>query len=217
MGLCSSSNSEVVETKDNRPSKNTGGAGMLSGLALKFPHISKSFKNVKGVFDANTDGKDVVSAAKLKQMMNSIGAVGITDEEVEKLFKVADLDGSRSISFREWLIMVGCGYYLDDKYLASESKDPQFAETRKGFKVVREAFDKIDADHGGSVDSTELKQALFETASSQESKDILEARFKELDFDGDGDIYFPEFMYGIVQWVGHGMDDEDDEEEEKQN
>ena len=61
-------------------------------------------------------------------------------------------------------------------------------------QVVKEAFEKIDSDHGGTVDVKELKKALFQTANSRQSREILEARFSELDFDSSGEVTLPEFM-----------------------
>jgi Ca2+-binding EF-hand superfamily protein len=77
---------------------------------------------------------------------------------------------------------------------------PQFTEISKGFKVVEKAFKDMDDDGSGTVDAKELKTALFASAGGSASA-TLEARFKELDFNGDGDVSFPEFLYGFSQWV----------------
>jgi hypothetical protein len=55
---------------------------------------------------------------------------------------------------------------------------------------------------------SELKRALFATAGNKDPT-LLEARFKELDFNSDGACTFPEFMYGFVSWVGFMEDDEE--------
>lgn len=81
--------------------------------------------------------------------------------------------------------------------------------------MVKKAFNDMDADKGGSIDIPELKSALFATANS-DNADVLEARFKELDFDGDGDIMLPEFLYGMVSWVGFADDIEEEQEEAEQ-
>ena len=90
-------------------------------------------------------------------------------------------------------------------------KDDRFHMIQKGFKVVEKAFHDMDADNGGSIDFAEMKQALFATASDG-NMEIMEKRFKELDFNGDGDIELPEFLYGMVSWVG--FTDEDEHEDE---
>ena len=86
--------------------------------------------------------------------------------------------------------------------MSVDQRGPDFEETQKGFKVVEHFFKKIDRDNGGSVDPQELKAALFEaSADGGTSQEILEARFKELDFNGDGNIEFPEFLYCMTKWV----------------
>ena len=175
--------------------------GILGGLALKFPTVRRSFKNVQKVFnDHAEDGS--INSLQLRQVMEDLGARDLGDDEIAKLFDMADLDKSKSVEFREFLIAVSVGYYLKEDVVSDHL---MFEENKRGFQVVKNAFEKIDIDHGGSVDIAELKKALFDVASSEESTDILENRFKELDFDSDGDIYFPEFLYGFVEWVGMGV------------
>merc|ERR1712228_424733 len=74
----------------------------------------------------------------------------------------------------------------------------------KEFLVAKEAFSYIDEDGSGEIDFDELKQAF---SSMKYNDDLIEQRFKELDFDGDKNIEFPEFVWGITAWVG--MDDDD--------
>lgn len=179
------------------------GAGKLSGMALKFPHIRKAFKNVKTVFDKMTDGKQgVVTADKLGAMLAELGAGDLPKEEIEKLFDRSDLDESKEISWKEFLIAVAEGYYLKDNAEAKVANDPNYEENRKGFKIVQDAFNSIDIDKGGSVDREELKKAMFASASGKQSQEIMDARFAELDFNSDGDVSFPEFLYGYINWVG---------------
>jgi Ca2+-binding EF-hand superfamily protein len=115
------------------------------------------------------------------------------------------MDGNATLSFREFLVSMAIGYYL-----THQSEDANFRKIQKGFRVVQKAFNDMDVDKGGSIDAKELKAALFATASGSDTE-LLEKRFTELDFDGDGDILLPEFMYGMVSWVGFA-DDIDEEE-----
>jgi len=254
---------------------------------------------------------DEISLDKLSEVLHAIsgGRRHFTDEEVRALFKTADLDGNKTISFREFLIAVALGYFLkeqpedeekdkehDDAKQqadktdeeetrsleeemaagssvavdatekiseekpeghAADSRKPSsdattdavsspavvassslpspsptlpassssvasasvpvpapllpasdFASIARGFRVIQKAFRDIDTDGSNSVDVSELKKALFATSQTKDQS-LLELRFKELDFDGDGDIYFPEFLYGFVSWVGFMEDEEE--------
>merc|ERR1711971_320812 len=75
-----------------------------------------------------------------------------------------------------------------------------------GFEVAKEAFGKIDKDGSGQIDFVELKEAFV----SMKEDDLIMERLKELDFNGDKEIEFPEFVWGLCAWVGM---DEDLEEE----
>lgn len=201
------------------PAKKKAGnqEGMLNALALQFPNINKSFKLVFKAFDSfHTAGqgiKEEISCDRLADVLNHVVGDGdkkFTEDESKALFSIADLDASKSLAFREFLISIAMGYYLSpDK--SKEGQSETFRMIQKGFKVVEKAFHDIDADGGGSIDAEELKAALFATATV-DNQDVLEARFKELDFNGDGDIMLPEFVYGMVSWVGFGEDDDEDEE-----
>lgn len=216
MGCCNSTPTRVAKERQQHK-RQASHLGIFSGLALKFPLVRKAFRNVKEAFEQemkNRQGADsTITAAQLGQVLKAMGAHDLTDQDIRELFTLSDLDGSKSISFREFLIAIAVGYYLRKGLDPSKEHAPHFVENYKGFKVIQDAFDKIDSDHGGTVDVLELKQALFDVAEGEEDNEILEARFKELDFDGSDSITFPEFLYGFANWVGV-TDGEDDEYED---
>jgi Ca2+-binding EF-hand superfamily protein len=190
---------------------------MIAKLALQFPlikhsftlvhdifckyyrnHISKSIRigknwkiNGKTLFD-----REVITLDQLGDLLKNIGEHrDFSNEEIQNLFHLADLDNSKTISFHEFLICISIGYFLK-----IDSEHTEFLEIQKGFKVVQQAFHDMDIDHNESVSISELKKALF--ASSNDNQLLLEQRFAELDFNHDGNINFPEFLYGFVSWVG---------------
>jgi len=197
--------------------RSTSNRGRMAPLALAFPKIKRSFQAVQTAFNQyckrKGNDKKQLSVDKLGATLNAICShKQFSDQEVLELFHLADLEGSRSISFREFLIAVGCGYFL--KVNVAENK--QYTEIQNGFRVVEKAFNDMDTDKSGSVDAKEMKLALFSMGdgaasnsdgASERSYDILEERFAELDFDGDGTIKFPEFMFGFFSWVGMDEDE----------
>lgn len=195
-------------------------AGILGGLALKFPAVRKAFKNVRHVYDSlvSSKGLENLPADKLGVALGALGATHLSQDEIRNLFQLSDLDHSAAISFREFLIAVALGYYLRkdlDETKEIAEKGSKFAETLRGFKIIQEAFKKIDKDGGGTLDPKELKDALFEVGSgSTTSKEILEARFRELDFDGSKEIEFREFVYGFAAWVGLSEDEDEEDEDD---
>lgn len=174
----------------------------MTQLAItKFPHIRKAFDLIQEEWTKFSEGKEkVITRESLGDALTAICKKDFTDEEVSKLFDESDLDHSKTIAFREFLIAVSIGYFIN-----VESEDAQVLNIQKGILATKDAFDMIDTDGGGAIDHKELKEALFDSIGSD--AEILEQRFKELDFNHDSSIEFPEFVYTLISWVGC-MDDE---------
>lgn len=191
--------------------------GMMAKFALQFPVIEKSFKAVRKTFKKNSvDDGHTIPAEKLRTALEQCGETrSLSDDEIAALFNQADLDKSRTISFREFLVCIALGHFL-----RREIDAPQFRMIQRGFKVIQHAFQEMDSDGGGTVDIKELREALSDAPGAsmeptvRKRDAVLEARFKELDIDGDGKVSFPEFVYGLAHWVGMDDDDDDDSDEE---
>ena len=153
--------------------------------------------------------------------------VTFTSEQVLKLFTLSHIEHSATLTFRECLIAIAVGYYLAPQSTVASAlspsasspvsvaaTDPNFDKIARGFKVIRAAFDEIDDDSSGMLSADEMKQALFAASSGQSKDDVLQARFEELDINGDGDVEFKEFLYGVVSWVGMTSEEEMDDIEQ---
>ena len=57
----------------------------------------------KHVFDKDSNG--FISAAELKQMMDSLGEK-LTDEEVDEMVRVADMDGDGQVNYEEFVTLM---------------------------------------------------------------------------------------------------------------
>lgn len=64
------------------------------------------------------------------------------EEEVERILRIADIDGSGEIDYSEWLVAT-----VNRKSLVSEEK-------------LRTAFSFFDKDGSGSISTDELKEVL---------------------------------------------------------
>ena len=147
-------------------------------------------------------------------------------DQITNLFALSHIEHSSTLTFRECLIAVAIGYYLAPSdpidsspqpvpsSVTTPNGDPNFIKIARGFKVIRSAFDEIDDDNSGMLSADEMKQALFAASSGQSKDDVLQARFEELDINGDGDVEFKEFLYGVVSWVGMTSEEELDDIEQ---
>merc|ERR1719495_1067901 len=178
----------------------------MSSIAIKFPHIKASFLACKDVFEKYCDPETKeLPKEKVAEGLMQMGArrESLNEERVSSIIETANLDKDDTIDFKEVLIAAAVGCFLRAN---PEMECPQFLRIRKGFEVAKEAFGKIDKDGGGSIDFVELKEAFV----SMKEDDLIMERLKELDFNGDKEIEFPEFVYGLCAWVG--MDEEADED-----
>merc|ERR1712228_694874 len=198
------------EKKALHSRRNTSSKG-ITRLTMKFPHIRYSFKECKKVFVGNGDSeRESVPLSEIKPLLISLGAneSQLTEDEIARIVDIANLDGDDNIDFKEFLIAAAIGCFLKDvDNENNKNMDDNFLKIRKGFLVAKEAFSYIDEDGSGEIDFDELKQAF---SSMKYNDDLIEERFKELDFDGDKNIEFPEFVWGITAWVGMGNGDDDE-------
>lgn len=94
----------------------------------------------------------------------------------------------------------------------------------KALRVVLEAYVLFDRDASGTIDRNEVLEMIDEenskakaTTHAKRGKEaghnalLSKERWMELDWDGDGQITFKEFLFAFMEWVGVDDDDEDDE------
>lgn len=144
----------------------------MTRLAMKFPHIRKSFRSCKHVFDECAGDRQYITFNEVRPLLIQLGAksLALTDEEMEIIFNTSDLSKNQMMDFREFLIAAAVGCFLKEQRNES-SLSQEFLFIRKGFEVAREAFDTIDTDGSGEIDFEELKAAFV--AMSHGSQDEL--------------------------------------------
>lgn len=199
--------------------RQTSQTSLISSLAIKFPVIRKSCKELYDAFSQCCDEQKIVGAGiHLEQMESVLKALcplrEFSKEEIEDIFKRGHIESAPSyITFREFVVSVAVGYFLDE---ATEASIPEgdaldeFVKIQKGFKIVKKIFTAMDLDDNGSIDVEELKKSLFATSSSETNDEVLEERFKELDLNHDNEIEFKEFLWGITHWIGIVSSEEDE-------
>ena len=131
--------------------------------------------------DGNNDGK-------ISQEELVVGFLPIfgdaAEEEVDKIFRQIDIDGSGFIDYSEWVIAT-----IDKKQLFSPEK-------------LRIAFNLFDKDGGGTISLDEVKEVL---CSGQEIEDSAWNRINQelqlIDADGSGELDFEEFCIMLEKMV----------------
>ncbi|XP_010271345.1 PREDICTED: probable calcium-binding protein CML25 [Nelumbo nucifera] len=124
-------------------------------------------------FDMNGDGK--ISWSELGSIMENLGNP-VTEEELQKMVKVVDLDGNGFIDLNEFIDLNTNG-----------------VDSEKAVEDLRHAFMIFDTDGNGSISPEEL-QAVFRSLGDDKCS-IADCKkmIRGVDCDGDGLISFEEF------------------------
>ncbi len=149
-----------------------------------------------------------------------------------------ELLAAPAVDFQTFLVTVCTSLYLPNPPPAGgDAAAVTYQAVRRGVVAVAWAFEAIaqqrpeggfttdapekkaknpDAateisDVNETIDVEQFKSALFGTVTAQETVELLEKRFGELDMDKSGKVVFAEFAIGLMKWVG--LEDEEDEED----
>lgn len=120
--------------------------------------------------DKNSDGK--LSREELIEGYTTILG-DLAEEEVDRIMKIADTDGSGEIDYSEWVVAT-----MDKRKLLTNEK-------------LESAFNLFDRDGGGSISANEIKEVLGVGKNIDEK--IWNEIIMEVDANGDGEISFLEF------------------------
>ena len=131
-------------------------------------NVAAAFKK----FDTNNDGN--ISSQELAKGLKSTG-LNFTDQEVNVVFAIGDLDGDGEISLAEFEHLLGTGV--------------SFGRVED----VKAAFFRFDKDNDGSIDRNELRSMLAATGKTPTDSEV-ESLFNKGDTDGDGKIDLQEFI-----------------------
>jgi calcium-dependent protein kinase len=141
---------------------------IVSQLASKdeMAELQKAFK----ALDKNSDGK----LSRDELIEGYTGILGdLAEEEVDRIMKIADADGSGEIDYSEWVVAT-----MDKRKLLTNEK-------------LEVAFNLFDKDGGGSISADEIKEVLGVGKNIDEK--VWNEIILEVDSNGDGEISFAEF------------------------
>jgi len=109
----------------------------------------------------------------------------MAEDEVDKIMKLADLDGNGEIEYSEWVVAT-----MDKHNLLTDEK-------------LKAAFNLFDRDGGGTISAKELKEVLGVGKNIDEK--IWNELIQEVDGNGDGEISFPEFKTMMIRVLDEGI------------
>ena len=132
--------------------------------------------------DKNSDGK--LTRAELIEGYSKLYG-DMAEEDVDKILKVADLDGNGEIEYSEWVVAT-----MDKTNLLTDEK-------------MKTAFNLFDKDGGGTISANELKEVLGVGRNIEEK--VWNELIMEVDANGDGEISYPEFKTMMMKVLDTGI------------
>ncbi|CAL5347643.1 unnamed protein product [Camellia sinensis] len=163
----------------------------INGIIMKFPQIKEVLKDIRGVFEHyDEDSNGTIDNDELKKCVQKL-QLHLAEKEIDDLFDSCDLDGSAGIQFKE--------------FITSKMGSPQLEAT---FDIIVEAFLFLDKNGDGKLNKKDIVKSLNEDFPWEKSPaHVTRARFKEMDWDGKGNVSFREFLFSFINWVGVDTDE----------
>eukprot|EP00249_Psilotum_nudum_P013749 c24487_g1_i2 orf=496-1161(-) len=176
----------------------------FNSIIMKFPKIDETFENVRGMFEKfDKDGSGTIDLEELKECFRQL-KVSFTDDEVKEFHEESDMDSSKGIDFKEFIVVLALLYLLGDSVDASSGSRIGLPELESTFDTIVDAFIFFDKDGDGYVSKKEIVLAINDASPGRRGAGdrIGVKRFEEMDWDKNGSITFKEFLFAFTNWVG---------------
>ncbi|OPJ76413.1 calmodulin, striated muscle [Patagioenas fasciata monilis] len=131
------------------------------------------FKEAFSLFDRDGDGR--ITTKELGTVMRSLGQ-NPTEAELQDMAVEVDTDGSGTIDFPEFLLL-----------MARKMRDTDSEEE------MREAFRVFDKDGNGYISAAELRHIMTNLGEKLTDEEVDEM-IREADFNDDGQVNYEEFV-----------------------
>lgn len=188
----------------------------LNSMILKFPKIDEALEQVRGVFKKyDEDGNGSIDLGELSGCLKELH-VNLSEEEVKAYYAESDMDSSRGIELKEFIVVLALVYLVGTGAGTCEASGSRMGlpELEAAFETIADCFVLLDRDGDGYVSKKEMIYAINEGSpgSSKTGDKLGVKRFEEMDWDRDGNISFKEFLFAFTSWVG--LEQEEEEEAE---
>ncbi|MED6138938.1 hypothetical protein PIB30_079211 [Stylosanthes scabra] len=199
--------SKLVEMKKNKFGKSK--LKSIDSVVMLFPMFREKLKTLRGMFEQyDEDSNGYIDPNELKRFLEHQQLH--LQEEFENLFRYCDIDGSKGIQFNEFIVLVCLIHLLQEhpSFDNSQSSKAELAHLGEVFDTMVEVFLFFDKNGDGKLNKKDMVKTLNDTYPLERSpSDITKNRFKEMDWDNNGQVTFREFLFGFIKWVGIDVDE----------
>ena len=181
-------------TFDKADINGDGEIDLAEFVQLMFPNAAEIISNMKSHFrsmddvvntfnswDTNKDGS--ISFSELANAVSQ-GGQRLSEEEMNAIFVVGDIDQNGEIDLEEFKRMM---------MPSASDVVTKFRSVHKTTKDVQAAFKRFDADGDGAIDKKEMTQALSSNGMNFTAQEV-DAIFAAGDINRDGTVDYEEFI-----------------------
>ena len=208
----------------------------LESIIMKFLKVKHAIVVMKDTFAANTQTDGTLNFDGLVKAMAILHG-SMTKNDIRLLFDFVDLDDSKSIEMKEFLVALAVGHCLDmvpevvGEATMQRQKDTNVVapapiavvspENSKIAKEIAEMLDLIvgawilfDSKGKGYIEKTAIAAVMGDAGGTGRAKNkgtgsaMGDEKMKQMDIDNGGTVDFAEFVFSFASWV----DIEEDEE-----
>jgi Ca2+-binding EF-hand superfamily protein len=165
----------------------------MKGLEKAMAFMRKAFTEADTDGNGSLDLQEFHALLEQSTVMKKLQALGVSPDEIRGLFEIIDQDSTRTVTVEE--VIEGFITLRDPK-----------TRCLRGVKVLKQLFEDADADGSGSLDLSEVEDALQRPEVDEKFQSMgLEVPhwstlFEELDTDGSGDLSWEEIEEGMQSY-----------------
>lgn len=192
-------------------------------ILLRFDRLRSVLAYIKAVFALKSEGKSGLNYDGLKDSLQILHGPMEKDQIIE-LFEFVDLDDSKVIEFKEFLVALTVGHVLEimpdihEDETSTKGARPSnlievngltcsAADINGVMNLIVSAYLLFDPNGKGFI-SRDAVSAMIEEGKGGRNAMLSQQRWNEMDWDANGEIDFPEFVHAFSSWVDIDEDDE---------
>ncbi|XP_058736812.1 probable calcium-binding protein CML22 [Vicia villosa] len=180
----------------------------IDTIVMLFPMFKKRLKTLRGMFQQyDEDSNGSIEPDELKTFLEDL-ELHLQENEIENIFQYCDIDGSKGIQFNEFIVLLCLIHILTEPLSSDDAPKAELAQLGEVFDSIVEIFLFFDKNGDGKLNKKDMMRTMNETNPKERSPaHITKNRFKEMDWDRNGQVTFREFLFGFINWVGIDADE----------
>lgn len=199
--------------KQKKEIDKAGNALSFEKILLRFEKLQIVLAKIKKVYDDSSKGASGLSISGLQEALKELHT-DLGKEDIIDIFEFVDLDDSKVIELKEFLVALTVAYTLDIVRVRSES-EKSYGEAitadhigsqhiKSVCNLIVCAYLLFDPQAKGYITKNSVRSLIEEGKKGGKGNNnamLSEQRWGEMDWDANGQIDFPEFVHAFSSWV----------------